>query len=456
MRVRLLTFIVALIALCVAASPALAAPKKSQVKFAQTTYSVPENGGTATVRIVRSGNLNATSTVQLSIDATSTATAGNYSITQPGALAPGSPVTVTFNPKDTAKDINVAITDNATVNAPNKKIVFKIGSPNANTQIKGAIATLTIVDNEGPGTLDFTSPTYSVVEGAGRATVTVTRVGASNLALSVDYATMAAPVGDPNPSATIGSDYTLTTGTLTFNAGEIVKTIQVPITDDQLAESSEDFQVSLTNAKNLSGGTAPQIGTNVPALVTINDDDISTYSFSSSLFSVNEDVASGHATITVNRGGATNIPSVVAYSTSNGTALVGADYTAAVGTLSFAAGQTSKTFDVPVTNDGTSEANETVNLTLTVNSLTVATSQLSIVDNDNPKGSAQFSDVSYNVNEDGTSATVTVMLSHAVDADVTVDYATSDGTATAGQDYTAASGTLTFVGNLNNAGAGQT
>src|SRR3954452_19774697 len=128
MRVRLLTFLIVLITLCAAASPALAAPKKSQVKFAQVTTSVSENAGTATVRIVRSGNLNAVSTVQLSIDATSTATASDYSITQPAALAPGNPVTVTFNPKDTAKDITVAVTDNLTANAPNKKIVFKIGS----------------------------------------------------------------------------------------------------------------------------------------------------------------------------------------------------------------------------------------------------------------------------------------------------------------------------------------
>ena len=141
-------------------------------------------------------------------------------------------------------------------------------------------------------------------------------------------------------------------------------------------------------------------------------------------------------------------------STSDGTATVaGSDYTAAAGTLNFAAGETTKTFDVDVSNDGAAEANETVNLTLTSGVTTVDTSLLSIVDNDNPKTSVQLSSPVYNVNEADGTATVTVTLSHAVDADVTVDYATADGTALAGSDYTDTHGTLTFTGNVNNGGS---
>ena len=108
-------------------------------------------------------------------------------------------------------------------------------------------------------------------------------------------------------------------------------------------------------------------------------------------------------------------------------------------------------------NDGASEANETVNLTLTSGLTTVATSLLSIVDNDNLKTSVQLSSPTYDLNEADGTATVTVTLSHAVDADVTVDYATADGTALAGSDYIDTHGTLTFIGNVNNSpGTGQT
>ena len=312
---------------------------------------------------------------------------------------------------------------------------------------------LTIIDNEGPGTLDFSSSSYTVLEGAGLATVTVNRIGASNLKLSVDYATQTALT---NPATPI-IDYTPISPaqTLTFNPGEVSKTFQVAIADDSDAEGPENVDLVLSNPKNLTAGAAPQIGPNGPAELTINDDDVSTFNFSAPAYSVQEDDAAGHATITVNRSGATNIPASVDYSTSDGTATVaGSDYTAAAGTLNFAAGETTKTFDVDVSNDGAAEANETVNLTLTSGVTTVDTSLLSIVDNDNPKASVQLSSPIYNVNEADGTATVTVTLSHAVDADVTVDYATADGTALAGSDYTDTHGTLTFIGNVNNGGPG--
>ena len=88
-----------------------------------------------------------------------------------------------------------------------------------------------------------------------------------------------------------------------------------------------------------------------------------------------------------------------------------------------------------------------MNLALTSGGSTVGTSLLSIVDNDNLKASVQLSSPVYEVDESDGTASVTVTLSHAVDADVTVNYATADGTGTAGSDYSATHGTLTFLGN---------
>src|SRR3954453_3090129 len=345
---------------------------------------------------------------------------------------------VTFAPGETSKTIPVTIVDNSTANAPNKTIVFKLSSAApAGTQLKNNPTTVTIVDDEGPGQIDFSSNAYTVLESGGFATITVTRTGASNLSESVQYATAAAASSPATPTA----DYTpiSTPATLTFAPGEMSKTFQVQITDDSNAESPENVKGVLSNPQNLSGGAAPTLGANNPATLTINDDDVSTFSFQSSLFSVGE--SGGSATITVVRGGATNIAASVNYSTSNGSALAGSDYTATTGTLNFAAGQTVKTFNVPILGDTTDEPNETVNLALSSG----ATSQLSIVDDDAPNESVQFSDTSYSVNEADGTATITVTLSHALAADTTVHYATSDGTATAGSDYTGQSGTLTFT-----------
>ena len=446
---RALALILALCTLAVVPASASAAPRKVAFKFSATNYSVAENAGTTNVTVVRSGNTSAAASIQYSDNGTGTAASGgvNYSFT--GG-------TLNFAAGQTQKTFPVTIVDNATANAPNKTIVFKLASATpAGSQIKTPTATLTIIDNEGPGTLDFSSSASTVLEGAGFATVTVNRIGATNLKLSVDYATQTAATFP----ATAGSDYTAIAPaqTLTFNPGEVSKTFQVAIADDSNAEGPENVGLVLSNPKNLTAGAAPQIGPNGPATLTINDDDVSTFKFSSPAFSVHEDDPSGHATITVNRSGATNIPASVNYATSDGTATVtGGDYTGATGTLAFAAGETSKTFAVNVANDGAAEANETVNLALTSGALPVDTSLLSIVDNDNPKASVQLASPIANVNEADGTATITVTLSHAVDADVTVAYATADavGGAVAGSDYTDTHGTLTFIGNANNGGPG--
>jgi hypothetical protein len=447
MPARALTLFLALFALAVLPCSATAAPRKVMFKFSATNYSVAENAGTFNVTVVRSGNTGAAASIQYSDNGTGTATGGgvNYSFT--GG-------TLNFAAGETTKTFPVTIVDNVTANAPNKTIVFRLANATpAGSQIKTTTTRLTIIDNEGPGTLDFSSGGYTVLEGADLATITVNRIGASNLKLSVDYATQTAPTAPASPL----SDYTPITPaqTLTFSPGEVSKTFQVAIADDSDAESPENVGLVLSNPQNLTGGAAPQIGPNGPALLTINDDDVSTFNFSAPAYSVQENDPAGHATITVNRTGATNIPASIDYSTSDGTATVaGSDYTAAVGTLNFAAGETTKTFDVDVANDSASEANETVNLTLTSGLMTVDTSLLSIVDNDNPKASVQLSSPTYDVNEADGTATITVTLSHAVDADVTVDYATANGTALAGSDYADTHGTLTFTGNLNNGGPG--
>ena len=443
---RALYLFCALCALALLPASASAAPKKVLFKFSASGYSVAENAGTFNVTVERSGTTSSAASIQYSDNGTGTATGGGVHYSFAGG-------TLNFAAGEATKTFPVTIVDNQTANAPNTTIVFRLANATpAGSQIRTTTAALTIIDNEGPGTLDFSSSAYTVLEGAQLATVTVNRLGAPNLQLSVDYATQIAPA---NPAAPI-FDYTAIAPaqTLTFNPGELSKTFQVAIADDSLAEGAENVRLALSSPQNLSGGAAPQIGPNGPAELTINDDDVSTFHFSSPAYLAQEDAA-GHATITVNRTGATNLPGSVGYSTSDGSATVaGSDYSAASGTLSFAAGQTTKTFDVAVNNDALAEANETVNLTLTSGATTVDSSLLSIVDNDNSKASVQLSSPIYSAGEADGTAAVTVTLSHAVDPNVTVDYATANGTAAAGSDYTDTHGTLTFSGNVAGGGPG--
>ena len=102
--------------------------------------------------------------------------------------------------------------------------------PRHHSAVSGADTTLSIADaqgTEGPGaTVDFP----------------VTLNAASTGTVSVDYATQ------DTGSATAGSDYTATSGTLTFDPGDTSMTISVPIIDDTVNDSGETFEMVLSNA----------------------------------------------------------------------------------------------------------------------------------------------------------------------------------------------------------------
>jgi hypothetical protein len=170
-----------------------------------------------------------------------------------------------------------------------------------------------------------------------------------------------------------------------------------------------------------------------------------TVQFSSGTYSVNED--GGTATITVTLSAAYPETVSVQYASSDGTARAGSDYTATGGTLTFSTGQTSRTFTVPITDDALDETNETISLALSAPANATlgapSTATLTIVDDD-VLPTIQFSSGTYSVDEDGGTATITVTLSSVYPEPVSVEYATSNGTAVAGSDYSEASGSLTF------------
>jgi Calx-beta domain-containing protein len=168
-------------------------------------------------------------------------------------------------------------------------------------------------------------------------------------------------------------------------------------------------------------------------------------SFNATSYSVPE--FSAFKTITVNRtGSGTTVH--VDYATSDGTATAGLDYTAVSGTLDFGPSDSQKSFAVPILDDALIEGDETVNLALTnaqptydASLGTPNTAVLTILDDDS---NVQFSLASYGVDESAGKATIEVTRTGLTTGTSTVAYATSDGTALDGQDYTATSGTLTF------------
>ena len=100
-------------------------------------------------------------------------------------------------------------------------------------------------------------------------------------------------------------------------------------------------------------------------------------------YTVNEGAGTATVTVTLSASSANVI--TVAYTTSDGSTAVGLDYTATSGTITFAAGQTTRTFTIPIINDATIESNETINITLsdpTNASILDGAGVVTIVDND--------------------------------------------------------------------------
>ncbi len=162
---------------------------------------------------------------------------------------------------------------------------------------------------------------------------------------------------------------------------------------------------------------------------------------------VNEDDGTATFTVTLNKAFAGGFE--VDWETADGTAIDGIDYDSANGRLTFAgtAGET-QIIEVPILDDAIAEQSEVflVNLSNVTNpgtiNITKATGFGSIIDND--RATVIIDDII--VNEGDGQALFTVTLAGNAPFGFTVDYATADGTALAGEDYTATNGTLTFNG----------
>lgn len=150
------------------------------------------------------------------------------------------------------------------------------------------------------------------------------------------------------------------------------------------------------------------------------------------------------ATFTITRTGSTAGASTVKSSTVNATAMSGSDYTAVPATtVSFAAGETSKTVNITVLGDNTVESDETFKVKLTVPTgatISDAAGIGTIVDDDQGGGGASaFSVDNVTVNEanngQSSTATFTVTRSNGTGT-ASVKVVTAPGTATKNVDYT--------------------
>ena len=268
---------------------------------------------------------------------------------------------------------------------------------------------------------------------------TVTLSAKSSQTINVDYVTQ-------DGTATAGSDYSTAAGQISFAPGTVTRTITVVVTGDTTNEENETFTVvlSLPGAQNATIADGTGLG-------TITNDDSPLPSISINTPSSRTEGQNITFNVTLAPSSATAV--TVDWKIVDVTTLP-ADYSGPTsGTVTFNPGQTSRSIVIPTVDDVLNELTETFEVHLSNPSANatifngIGTGTIND-DNDAQPGLAITSESIAEGNAGNATMTFTVTLSSVSGRTVTVDYGTQDVTASSsggGRDYTAASGSLTFL-----------
>ncbi|MBD1211906.1 MAG: SBBP repeat-containing protein, partial [Dolichospermum circinale Clear-D4] len=403
----------------------------------ETAIGVTANPGTFT--LTRTGDLTQAITVNYTLSGS--ATNGTDYSSLPGTVnfaAGVSSAIVTVTPTD----------DNIFEGTETAILTLTTGTGYALNLTTSAV--VNIADNDLPGISLALSPASVVEDGPTNLVYTFTRTGTTANALTVNYGVGGNATFNTDYTQTGAASFTATTGNITFAAGSSTATLTVDPTADTTVETNETVVLTLA--------TAPGYTINTPAAVigTITNDDssalpvISVAATDASAAETATGITANPGQFTLTRLGGNINQAVTVNYTLTGTATNGTDYTSLPTSVTFAAGSSTAIVTVTPTNDTIFEATETAILTLaTGTGYTVSTTNtaatVNIADNDLQPTinlSANQTIVEGNTNPQNVSYTVT--LSNASTQAITVQYATANGTAIAGSDYTSASGTLTF------------
>jgi hypothetical protein len=393
-----------------------------------------------------SANKTMTFTVSLSA-------ASGQTVTVPYATGDGTAVagtdyigtsgTLTFAPGTTSKTVSVTVLAGSNV-GPSKAFSLNLGSP-INATVSQGSGTGTIVEAGPLSTLNINSvSTTEGTSGTKMLTFTVTlspTVPTGGTPVTVQYSTA-------DGTAIAGTDYGAVSGTLTFKPGVATQTIGVPVYGYPGKNSDQTFTVNLMSP---SSNGVILTGTGVGTILNANNS--VSISAASAVVSLNTVTPMNFTVSLAAPVPANGQPVVVQYTTVNGSganaALAGRDYVSQTGSVTFAPGTSTQTITVLVLPQALDQLTRTftVSLTSATNAqLSANKTAVGTINNNNP---LPFVDVSDAVVAEPTSGTTTitftVTLSSASGLPVTVQYATGDGSAVAGTDYLAASGTLTFA-----------
>lgn len=409
---------------------------EGSLQLGAASYAVAQNAGALTVTANRTGGSSGAVSVGYATT-NGTAIAGTDFTAASGLLqwADGDAA---------AKSVSIPIS-NATPFTNSK--TFTVALTNAGSGAATATpnsASVTISGDKAPkmGSVQLGASTYTIAQNAGKATVAVDRMGGSSGALSVAYTANSG-------SAQSGTDFTPTAGTLQWADGDSsAKSVSIPISNATPFSGTKSFAVALSAPS--AGAAISSPGTATVAIAGDAATPVGTLVLSAASDSVAQNA--GSVTVTVDRTGGSSGAVAVTYGEVNGSAVAGTDYTATHGTLTWAAGDaTAKTFSVPISNATPFAGSRSFTIDLSSPTGGAAlgspnTAGVSITgDAVAAVGTLQLSSSGYSAAQSAGSLTVTANRTGGSNGAVTVNYSAANGTADAGADFTATSGTLKWA-----------
>ena len=261
------------------------------------------------------------------------------------------PTSLTFTPDnwDTTQTVTVNAAEDDDASADEMVTLTHTVSGGDYEGVTADSVVVTIIENDA-STLSVSD--VQAGEDAGHMVFEVTISAANDQEATVSYATS-------DDTAAAGSDYTDTSGTLTFPANSVAsQTIRVPVTDDAEDESEETFTLTLSQASvaTLAGGGATLA---VTGTITDNDDPAVTVSFGTGSHTVDEGETI-EVTVTLSAD-PERVVSIPLTATAQDGASDG-DYSGVPGSVVFQSGDTEKSFTFAATEDELDDDGESVAL----------------------------------------------------------------------------------------------
>ncbi|MFK7858110.1 MAG: Calx-beta domain-containing protein [Granulosicoccus sp.] len=424
-------------------------PEPGQVQFAQNSVTVSEEDGSVEVVVQRVGGSDGSVSVLLDTNAGSASSGSDYTnTTQLLQWADGDISTRTVS-IGILSDLILEDTEVFTVT---------LNDPQPNEQVLGSPELLMVLITDvpppvvlQPGVVQFSNTQTTVNEDAGSVTLTILRSAGADGSARVDFTTVA---GTAQP----GEDFNTRSGTLSWADGESgIRTIMVDLLPDELEEGPESFTVQLSNPV----GSVPGLLVGPADTTSVNLIDVPVevpvimagqVSIVSSQITVSE--IDDSAGVVVERSGGSQGALSVQYTTLDVSAVASEDYAATSGTLNWNDGEIgTRRIEIPIVSDGQAEPSETFRLVLSnaVSSLAEADNLLgaseaiiTIEDSTQP-GVIRFVETTVTVAESDGDAELRVIREGGSDGAVSVQYSVAGNSATAGDDFVAEAGELSWA-----------